>query len=121
MVQESTETTGPWPNFGCKTWPALVATVLAITIKPLSPALGAEIGEVDLSGPVSEAAFREIRQAFLDNLVLVFRNQNVPPRAQVAFTERFGAVKPHPLRSRRGGSPWRICAGEPPGEAEREK
>ena len=73
-----------------------------MTITPLSPVLGAEIGEVDLSGPVSEAAFREIRQAFLDNLVLVFRNQSVPPRAQVAFTERFGAVEPHPLRSRRG-------------------
>ena len=73
-----------------------------MTITPLSRALGAEIGGVDLSNPLSETAFREIRQAFLDNLVLVFRNQSVPPRAQVAFTERFGAVEPHPLRSRRG-------------------
>ena len=73
-----------------------------MTITPLSPALGAEIGEVDLSSPVSDAEFREIRQAFLDNLVLVFRKQSVPPRAQVAFTERFGGVEPHPLRSRRG-------------------
>ena len=75
---------------------------LEMTITPLSPALGAEIGEVDLSSPVSDAEFREIRQAFLDNLVLVFRKQSVPPRVQVAFTERFGAVEPHPLRSRRG-------------------
>ena len=73
-----------------------------MTITSMSPALGAEIGEVDLSSPVSDAEFREIRQAFLDNLVLVFRKQSVPPRVQVAFTERFGAVEPHPLRSRRG-------------------
>ena len=72
-----------------------------MTITPLNPVLGAEIGEVDLSGPLSAAAFREIRQAFLDNLVLVFRNQSVLPRAQAAFTERFGAVEPHPLRSAR--------------------
>ena len=73
-----------------------------MTITPLSPALGAEIGDVDLSGPLGDAGFREIRQAFLDHLVLVFRNQDVSPRTQVAFAERFGEVEPHPLRSRRG-------------------
>ena len=92
---------GPLAELGLENRQVLVATVLGMTITPLNPVLGAEIVEVDLSGPLSGAAFREIRQAFLDSLVLVFRNQSVPPRAQVAFTERFGAVEPHPLRSRR--------------------
>ena len=73
-----------------------------MTITPLGSGFGAEIGEVDLSCAVSSAVFRNIHQAFLGNMVLVFRNQNVEPRSQVAFTELFGTVEPHPLRSRRG-------------------
>lgn len=72
-----------------------------MTITPLGPGIGAEIGGVDLSCDVSLAVFRDIHQAFLDHMVLVFRNQSVEPRSQVDFTELFGAVEPHPLRSRR--------------------
>lgn len=72
-----------------------------MTITPLGPGIGAEIGGVNLSCGVSLAVFRDIHQAFLDHMVLVFRNQSVEPRSQVNFTELFGTVEPHPLRSRR--------------------
>ena len=37
-----------------------------ITIKPLSPALGAEISNVDLHAPISPATLAEIKQAGVD-------------------------------------------------------
>lgn len=73
----------------------------SLSIEPLSPALGAAISGVDLSQPLDAPTFDAIKNAFLGHLVLVFPEQNLAPRAQVAFTERFGAVEGHPLKSRR--------------------
>ena len=63
-----------------------------ISVRPLSPALGAEIVGADLSGPLSDAAFEEIFKAWCDNLILLFRNQNLTAEAEVAFAERFGPL-----------------------------
>lgn len=73
-----------------------------ITVRPAAGAIGAEISGVDLSAPMDDALFAEIRQAFLDHVVVFFRNQTISPADHVAFTERFGALEPHPLGSRRG-------------------
>ena len=73
-----------------------------IGIRPASGALGAEISGVDLSRPLDDDIFAEIRQAFHDHLVIFFRDQTIDPADQVAFTERFGPTEPHPLGSRRG-------------------
>ncbi len=47
------------------------------------------------------AAGAAIRDAFHEHLVLVFPDQDLAPAAQVKFTELFGPVEPHPLRTRR--------------------
>ncbi len=73
-----------------------------IGIRPASGALGAEISGVDLSRPLDDDDFAEIKQAFHDHLVIFFRDQTIEPADQVAFTERFGPIEPHPLGSRRG-------------------
>ncbi len=73
-----------------------------IAVHPQAGTLGAEIVGVDLSKPLEDAVFAEIEQAFHENLVIVLRNQTIEPGDLVAFTERFGAVEPHPLGSRRG-------------------
>ncbi|MDD9878560.1 MAG: TauD/TfdA family dioxygenase [Magnetovibrio sp.] len=83
-------------NTATKTEPQLIG------VKPASGTLGAEITGVDLSKPLDDATFAEVRQAFLDHLVIFFRGQDLPPASHVAFTERFGALEPHPLGSRRG-------------------
>ena len=53
-----------------------MATVAAvktkITVSPISGALGAEISGVDLSRPLDDATFTEIRKAFLDHCVIFF-------------------------------------------------
>ncbi len=69
-------------------------------ISRLCGALGAEVRGVDLAR-LDEAASLAIRDAFHEHLVLVFPDQDLTAGAQVAFTELFGPVEPHPLRTRR--------------------
>jgi len=77
----------------------LVATEMVVN--RLGPALGAEITGLDLSKPLDEATVTQIKQLIDEHLVLCFRGQsNLTPETQIAFTEHWGAVEPHPLGSR---------------------
>ena len=67
-----------------------------IEVKPIAGALGAEIGGVDLRC-VEEATFSEIKAAWLEHLVVFFRNQTLTPDEQIAFAKRFGAIHYHPF------------------------
>ena len=69
--------------------------------KSISGALGAEVSGVNLADDLSEKQIETIRAGFHEHIALVFRDQDVPPHKQVAFTEIFGPVEPHPLRPRR--------------------
>ncbi len=64
------------------------------TVRPLSPALGAEIIGVDLRDPIDDA----LKQRFLDTwhqyLVILLRNQTLDEDAQVRFAEMFGPPAP---------------------------
>jgi taurine dioxygenase len=60
--------------------------------RPLSPALGAEILNVDLSQPMTDVLFESIRGCWHDNLVVLFRNQHLSEADQVRFAERFGLL-----------------------------
>jgi len=68
-----------------------------LRIKPLSPALGAEVVGVDTAGPIDDATFDRIRRAWLDHLVLLFRRQTLDDAALVRFTARFGELEEAPL------------------------
>ncbi|MGH6770707.1 MAG: TauD/TfdA dioxygenase family protein [Xanthobacteraceae bacterium] len=65
-------------------------TSSGITVRPLSPALGAEISGVDLRDPIDEP----LKQTFLDiwhqYLVILVRDQTLDEDAQVRFAETFG-------------------------------
>lgn len=63
-------------------------------IVPLSPALGAEIREVDASGFISERDFAKILLAWHEHLVILLRGQDLDEDAQVRFAERFGELSP---------------------------
>jgi len=58
--------------------------------RPLSPAIGAEVMGVDLSEPMSNEVFEQIRDIWHENLVILFRNQHLTEDDQVRFGERFG-------------------------------
>ena len=63
-----------------------------IRVEPLSTALGAEIGGVDLAAPLPEPALAEIRHAFGEHGVIFFRDQLLTPEQHLAFARRFGGV-----------------------------
>lgn len=61
-----------------------------VTVRRLQPAIGAEIGGVDLRQPLSQADRTAIRQAWLDHGVIVFRDQMLTREQHVAFGAAFG-------------------------------
>ena len=66
-----------------------------ITVTKLGKHLGAQISGVDLSQPLDDDTFAQIRTAFFDNEVVFFRNQKLTPEQQIAFTRRFGTLEQH--------------------------
>src|SRR4029453_5816350 len=60
------------------------------TVRPLSPALGAEIIGVDLRDPIDAARKEKFRRAWRQRLVILLRNQTPDEDAQVRFAETFG-------------------------------
>lgn len=63
-----------------------------IEVKPLSPALGAEIGGIDIAAGISDEQFAELRQAYVDNGVVFLRDQNISPQQHIDFAERWGKI-----------------------------
>lgn len=76
-----------------------------ITVSPVSGALGAEVRDVDLGGPLDDETFDEIRRAFADHLVLFFRGQDITPDRYRAFAERFGPIGRYPFVADLDGHP----------------
>lgn len=66
----------------------------ALKVEKLSAALGAEILGVDLSRPLPEALFAEIRCAWLEHMVLRFRGQRLTDPQLLAFSRQFGELDP---------------------------
>ncbi|HET8729126.1 MAG TPA: TauD/TfdA family dioxygenase [Alphaproteobacteria bacterium] len=63
-----------------------------IEVRPLAGALGAEIAGVDLSRPLDAARAAEIERAFVEHLVVFFRDQDLTPDEHKAFSARFGPL-----------------------------
>jgi taurine dioxygenase len=65
---------------------------LSLSLKPLSPACGVEISGLDLRQPVDAATATAIRKAFDENIVAVFRQQDLSEENQLRAAEIFGKV-----------------------------
>jgi len=66
-------------------------------VEPVAGALGAEIAGVDLSRPLSDTTYAGLRRAWLEHLVLFFRDQELTPAQFLAFGRRFGEVIEYPF------------------------
>ncbi|OGE50855.1 hypothetical protein PENARI_c015G08795 [Penicillium arizonense] len=69
-----------------------------ISVNPLHPTFGAEIGGVDFSSPLSDAAFNDIYEAVTKYGVVVFRSTGLTDEGHIAFSRQFGElddVKPY--------------------------
>ena len=56
-------------------------------------ALGAEITGIDLAQPISTEIFNKIENAFNENIVVVFRGQNLGPEQLIQFSRQFGELE----------------------------
>ncbi len=68
-------------------------------IRRLSHALGAEITGADLSQPLDDQTLRQIRDAFLEHCVLLFRGQALTRAQHIAFSRRFGELDMNEARA----------------------
>ena len=68
-----------------------------IFVRKSSSCMGADIDGLDLSKPLSEAAFSEVRDALHHHHVVAIRAQNLRPAAFLEFSKRFGPPEPHVL------------------------
>jgi len=67
-----------------------------IDVKPIAGALGAEVSGPDLSKPLDDDVFAEIRRAWLENNVIFFRDQDMTSDQYLAFAKRWGGIHLHP-------------------------
>src|SRR2546430_17039058 len=68
---------------------------MSVTITPLTPAVGAEVGNVDLTS-LSAEEFARIEAAWHRHSVLLFRGQELSDDDLLAFSRRFGELDPPP-------------------------
>jgi taurine dioxygenase len=66
---------------------------MAIEVRPLTAALGAEIRGVELREPLSQALVEELRALWHRYAVLVFRDQQISADDQKRFTSYFGSFQ----------------------------
>jgi len=71
----------------------------AISVEPLTPTIGAEVGGFRMDGDVSDEAVSEIHAALLEWKVIFFRDQDVSRQEHVDFGRRFGELEIHPFGS----------------------
>jgi len=66
-----------------------------LKLLPLCAGFGIESSHIDVSRPLSEAAFAELEDAFFAGQVLVLRGQRLTAKQFAGFARRFGPPEPH--------------------------
>jgi taurine dioxygenase len=92
------------------------STYRVITVSPIAGALGAEIAGVDLATELSAETVAEIRRAWLEHLVVFFRDQVLGPAELLAFARRMGEPVEYPFVKGIDGFPEIITVSKLPHE-----
>ena len=66
---------------------------MPISIFPVTPRFAAEVGDIDLSGPLAPGTLQEVRDAFATFGVLVFPAQTLTVQQHLAFAKNFGPLE----------------------------
>jgi taurine dioxygenase len=66
-------------------------------VAPLTPHIGAEVRGIDLSKPLTPGQLEDVRRAFRDWMVLVFREQQLDREQHKALGRHFGRLHVHPM------------------------
>ena len=76
----------------------------SITVSPLTPAIGAEIGNIDLR-QVSSDEIADIRATLLEYKVVFFRDQTLTQAEHISFAREFGDLEIHPATPKSQSNP----------------
>jgi len=68
-----------------------------LDIRPLTPALGAEVFGIDLASQLSKPQVDAIRNALVAHQVIFFRDQHMSFEQHIELGKRFGSLHVHPL------------------------
>ncbi|WP_128892371.1 TauD/TfdA family dioxygenase [Erythrobacter sp. HKB08] len=68
----------------------------SLDIRPMTPAIGAEIHGIDLGAKDTANCIPEIRAALLRHGVIFFRDQDLTQEQHIAFARHFGELEIHP-------------------------
>jgi len=71
-----------------------------LTIRPMTPAIGAEILGIDLAAADTARRIPEIRAALLKHGVVFFRDQRLTAEQHIEFARQFGELEVHPATPR---------------------
>jgi taurine dioxygenase len=77
---------------------------MSVTVRPLTPAVGAEVGNVDLTA-LSGSEFAQIEAAWHRHSVLLIRGQKLADNDLLDFSRRLGELDPPPNQERGRQSP----------------
>jgi len=88
----------------------------AITVTPIADALGAEISGIDLASDLPEETVAEIRRAWLEHLVVFFRDQVLGLDEFLGFARRIGNPVEYPFVKGVDGYPEIIAVAKLPDE-----
>lgn len=76
-----------------------------LTIDKLTPIIGAEVGNIDLSKPLGNRQVDELHRALAENCVIFFRDQHISQDQHLAFGRLFGDLHIHPAAPAEPGKP----------------
>src|ERR1700753_998129 len=68
-----------------------------LSVSPLTPTIGAEIGGIDLSRPLDATTKQALREWLLEWKVLFFRDQDITTEQHLDFARSFGELEVHPF------------------------
>ena len=66
-----------------------------ITVEPVSPHIGAEIGKIDLTKPLPNNQVEELHKAFIQYQVIFFRDQKISFDDHIRLGAYFGSIGKH--------------------------
>ena len=79
---------------------------MTITVTRLTPAFAARIDGADITRPVDDPTWAEIRAAFEEHSVLLFRGRPLDDDRQIAFSRRFGSLEVTRSMNPAAGTPF---------------
>jgi len=79
---------------------------MTLSVTPLTPVFAARVDGVDITRPVKDEEWAEIRAAFEEYSVLLFRGQPLTDESQVVFSHRFGSLEVTRSMNPAAGTPF---------------